>query len=140
MKTIPRSLFLLYPWLDSSIIGEHTQNFPNEDKCTLLDYWVLPSIVYLLFIILESPFQTVSLNSIFICKDYYIKSSSSIKSNVQLQSYLLSQGKDYRKRAYISKKQTIRFFFYLRIIGKIVKRRGKLLVTESTSHLNNLDP
>lgn len=139
MKTIPSS-FLLYPWLDSLIIGEHTQNFLNEDKCTLLDCWVLPSIVYLLFIILESPFQTVSLNSIFICNDYYIKSSSSIKSNVQLQSYLLSQGKDYRKRAYISKKQTIRFLFYLRIIGKIVKTRGKLLVTESTSHLNNLGP
>ena len=37
-------------------------------------------------------------------------------------------------------KQTTRFFFYLRILGKIVKTRGKLLVTESTSHLNNLDP
>ena len=54
METIPSSLFLLYPWLDSSIIGEHTQNFPNEDKCTLLDGWVLSSTVYLLFTILES--------------------------------------------------------------------------------------
>ena len=106
METIPSSLFLLYPWLDSSIIGEHTQNFPNEDKCTLLDGWVLSSTVHLLCTVLESPFQTVSLNSIFICKDYYIKSSTSIKSNVQLQSYLFSQGRDYRKREYISKKQT----------------------------------
>lgn len=81
-KAIPGSLFLLLllcpGWV--LVIGEHKQNFPNEDQCVVMDCQILPSSVHL-FVILQSPFQTVCLNSIFICKGYYIKSSTSIQCN-----------------------------------------------------------
>lgn len=106
MKTVPGSFYFFVALIGLPVIHEQKQNFPNEDKCTLLDCWGLSSIVHLFFIILESPFQTGCLNFIFICKDYYIKSSSSIKANVQ-KSYLFSQGRGRRKGSYTSKKLTI---------------------------------
>lgn len=88
--------------------------FSKWRQVLLLDCWVLLSIVHLLFIILESPFQT----------QFSFARITTLKEVALLSQTCNNRATCFHREGTIGrglippKKQTVRSLFYLRVIGK----------------------